>query len=484
MHTTLSTRFVSITLMTLLAALSPPLATAAPPAGFTATALPPAVERALQAAKLPRESLGVMVQEVSSSAPRLVWRGAQPMNPASLTKLLTTYAALDLLGPGFAWVTPVWLQGTVSDGVLEGNLVIKGTGDPKLVMERLWLMLRRVQQMGVHTIHGDIVLDRSAFSIPEQSPGSFDGEPLRPYNVQPDALLLNHKAILLTFAPAPDRKVATISADPPLADTEIPAEVPLSTGPCDDYRSTLQADYSDPGHIKFSGTYPVVCGERLWPIADPTPATFNARLLEGMWHDMGGKLSGSVRDGVAPQGLAPSFQLTSPSLPELIRDINKFSNNVMAQQVFYTLGYTLRGVGTPEASRDVLRQWAGEHLGDAARGLIIDNGSGLSRETRMSPQFLGRLLLDAWASPLMPELMSSLPLSGVDGTMRRSQTTLGRSHLKTGSLRDVSGVAGYVLGLSGRRYVVVAIVNNPNVAGARPVLDAVVQWALNDGAGD
>jgi D-alanyl-D-alanine carboxypeptidase/D-alanyl-D-alanine-endopeptidase (penicillin-binding protein 4) len=130
----------------------------------------------------------------------------------------------------------------------------------------------------------------------------------------------------------------------------------------------------------------------------------------------------------------------------------------------------------------VLRTWAGERLGESARGLVLDNGSGLSRETRMSPLMLGRLLLDAWASPVMSELMSSLPVSGIDGTMRRSQTPLGRSHLKTGSLRDVLGIAGYVLSPSGRRYVVVAIVNHPSAGAARPVLDAVVQWTQGDAA--
>ena len=95
----------------------------------------------------------------------------------------------------------MWLHGTVNDGVLEGNLVIKGGGDPKLVPERLWLLMRRVQQLGVREIHGDIVLDRSAFSVPEQNPAEFDGEPLRPYNVRADALLLGYRSVLIGFTP-------------------------------------------------------------------------------------------------------------------------------------------------------------------------------------------------------------------------------------------------------------------------------------------
>ena len=95
----------------------------------------------------------------------------------------------------------MWLQGRIEDGVLHGDLVIKGSGDPKLVLERMWLLLRRVQQLGVREIRGDIVLDRSALLGARASPADFDGEPLRPYNVQPDALLLNYKSVLLTFTP-------------------------------------------------------------------------------------------------------------------------------------------------------------------------------------------------------------------------------------------------------------------------------------------
>jgi D-alanyl-D-alanine carboxypeptidase/D-alanyl-D-alanine-endopeptidase (penicillin-binding protein 4) len=119
-------------------------------------------------------------------------------------------------------------------------------------------------------------------------------------------------------------------------------------------------------------------------------------------------------------------------------------------------------------------------LGTASAGAVIDNGSGLSRETRLSARQLGQLLLAAWASPEMPELISSLPVPGIDGTMRHSASALGRAHLKSGSLRDVASVAGFVLGNSGKRYVVVGIVNHANASVGRPALEALVQWASND----
>ncbi len=444
-----------------------------------AAPLPNELAAALERAKLPRESLVAVVHEVGGTRPRLAWQSDQAVNPASLMKLLTTFAALDMLGPAWSWATPVWLQGTVKDGMLDGNLVIKGSGDPKFVLERVWLLLRRVQQAGVHEIRGDIVLDRSGFNVPDQNPADFDGEPLRPYNVRPDALLLNYKALSFTFTPDPARGVATIGVDLPLAGVRVDSSVPLTGGPCDDWRGALKPDFSDPGRARFTGALPAACGEKTWALAYADPKSYNERALLGLWNDMGGKLLGKVRDGVAPLA-RPSFEINSPALADVVRDINKFSNNVMAQQLFLTLALTQRGSGTPELARELLRQWAGERFGSAAAGLVIDNGSGLSRESRLSAQLLARLLQAAWASPVMPELMSSLPVSGIDGTLKRSRATLGRAHLKTGSLRDVNGVAGYVLSNSGRRYVVVAIINHANAGGARPAFDALVQWAAND----
>ncbi len=442
-------------------------------------ALPVEVEAALAQAKLPREALSILVEDVGSGLPRLSWQPERPVNPASLMKLVTTDAALELLGPAFTWSTPVWLAGPLRDGVLDGDLVIKGSGDPKLVVERVWLMLRRVRDLGVREIRGDIVLDRSAFNVPDQDPAEFDGESLRPYNVRPDALLLNYKSQVFTFTPDAGRGIARVSMLPALAGVAADTSVPLSAALCDDWRTALKADLGQPAAAHFAGVFPAACGEKQWPVAYADPKSYNERLLGALWREVGGTLAGVVRDGRAPS-TAPSFELASPPLAEVVRDINKFSNNVMAQQLFLTLGLVLRGQGTPEAARDVLRRWIDERLGGAGAGAVIDNGSGLSRETRVTARLLARLLQNAWASPVMSELMSTLPVSGVDGTLRRSRAPAGRAHLKTGSLRDVAGIAGYVLSATGRRYVVVAIANHPNAAAARPALDALVQWVTEN----
>ncbi len=445
-----------------------------------AQALPAEVEAALARAKLPRDAIAVMVVEADGkAAPRVAHRANVPVNPASLAKLATTFAALDILGAAYSWPTSVYVEGAVQGGTLQGNLYIKGQGDPKLVVERLWLLLRRVQGLGIRSVSGDIVLDHSAFDVSPQNAGAFDGEPLRPYNAAPDALLLNFKSVMMTFTPHGAQ--AQVQVEPPLAGVQVNASVPLTKADCGDWRAGLQADFSDPSRIRFAGAYPAACGERSWPVAYADPRSYAPRAIAGLWQQIGGSIGGQVRDGRVPVGLTPAFEVQSPPLAEIIRDVNKYSNNVMAQQLFLTLGLQQKAPATLESAREAMRQWWRERFG-AADMPAFDNGSGLSREERISAQQLARLLQAAWASPLMPELMSSLPVTGVDGTLRRSRgkTTLGLAHLKTGSLRDVAGVAGYVHAASGKRYVLVAISNHPQAPAARAAIDSLIEWTARD----
>lgn len=441
----------------------------------TAEALPPEVEAALTRSRLPRDAFTVLVAPVGG-APRLAHRADVPVNPASLAKLTTTFAALELLGPAFTWQTPVYVDGPAQGGVLRGNLYLKGQGDPKLVTERLWLLLRRVQALGIRQVTGDIVLDRTTFELPAHDPAAFDGEPLRPQNAGPDALLVNYKSVLLTFTP--EAGTARLNVEPPLAGVQWPAAVPVAPGDCADWRSALRLDVTDPTRPRFDGAYPAGCGGQTWPLAFADPASYAARAVAALWREAGGQLSGQVRDGRVPAGQKPLLEWTSPPLADVVRDINKFSNNVMAQQVFLSLGLQQRGRGTPEAAREAVRTWWRDRIGGEPPAM--DNGSGLSRNERATARQLADLLQAAWGSALMPDLAASLPLAGVDGTLRRARRTSGLAHLKTGSLRDVTGVAGYVHGASGRRYVLVAIANHPQANAFRGVIDALVEWTARE----
>jgi serine-type D-Ala-D-Ala carboxypeptidase/endopeptidase (penicillin-binding protein 4) len=456
--------------------------------------LPPDIEAALGRARIPKEAVALYVIDAANSgaAPLLSHRANAAMNPASVMKLVTTVAALDLLGSAYTWQTQVFIDplgkdGSIKEGVLNGNLVIKGGGDPKLVTERLWLLLSRVRSLGINTINGDIVLDGSAFSVPAVNPAAFDGEPMRPYNASPDALLINYKSVVMTFTANAAAGVASIQYDPPLFGVLMPITAAMNGADCTDYRSALRADFSDAKRFRFSGSYPKSCGERVWPIAYADPTSFASLAVHGLWESMGGKLIGTSRAGQASLQAKSVLAFGSPSLGEVIRDMNKFSNNVMAQQLFLTLSLNTAS-GKPatfEASRAVLLDWWKARYGAFADAPppTIDNGSGLSRTERITAGALARMLIDAYAAPFMPEIMASLPQSGIDGTLRRSKALQGVAHLKTGSLNNVASRAGYVhaqkAGSEGKRYVMVAIVNSdsPAVMGnARSVFDALVDW--------
>lgn len=443
-------------------------------------ALPREVAAALKAAQVPPASLSAVVVPVEGGRVRLRYRGAVLRQPASVMKLFTTYAALDRLGPAYQWRTPVGLDGTVRDGVLHGSLHLQGRGDPSLVTERLWLLLTRVRELGVRRIDGDIVIDHSAFQAPPQDPGEFDGEPLRPYNVAPDAFLVNFKSVLLRFTPMADGRTAQLAAEPALQDVSWPASVPLSDAPCNDWRHALDIDLSDVSHPRFRGALPAACGASEWPVAWPEPQAYDARAVAALWRALGGTLQGQVREGPWPEGLKPSFEFTSPPLTQVVYDINKYSNNLMARQLFLTLGLELQGSGNLPAARAVVQAQAAERAGCAAEDLVLDNGSGLSRSSAATADCLARLLVSAWHSAVMPELLASLPVAGVDGTERQAQQAVASAHLKTGSLRDVAAVAGIVLADSGRRYAVVGLINDEHAQSARPALDALVGWVQHD----
>lgn len=464
-------------------------APAAAQPGAAAWTLPPAIAAALAKAHVPANALALWVQPVDAATPAWGWNPDFGVNPASVFKLATTSAALDLLGPAWTWKTGVFVTGPIRKGVLDGSVVIVGTGDPSLVMERVWLLLRQLRDAGVHDIHGDIVLDHSGFAPSARSAADFDSAPTEPYNVLPDALLMNFRSVTLSFRPDPEAHLAHVTSEPPLAGLAIDATVPLSRGNCDDWRGAVKLAADNAIRWRFAGAYPASCGTRTWPLAYPDPASYESRLVTALWREAGGKLAGRVRGGTLPDGATLAFTFESPQLAQIVRDINKYSNNTMAEQLFLTLARNASPeLSAPavdvkqEQARAVLTQWLHQRLGAAADGIVVVNGSGLARETRISARTLGQLLQSDWNSPLMPELMSSLPINGVDGTLRRSTAPAGRAHLKTGSMRDVVALAGYVLADSGRRYILVAVINDPNAGAARAALDAAIDWVEHDPA--
>jgi len=456
-----------------LASAAEPVATAGPP-------VPSAYLSRLAAAHIPADAAAVVVKPLDGGA--LSWSAnpGKPMNPASTMKLVTTYSALHLLGPAFTFRTEVLSEAPLIGEVLRGDLYVRGGGDPELVVEDLWLLVNRLRGFGIREIRGDVLLDKTLFEPITHDPAEFDGEEGRAYNVGPDALLVNFKSIAVTLVPDPVGKVARVVVVPEVAGLKAPRTVPAVEGGCGDWRARLSADISDPMNIRLRGVYPLACGERAIYIGALEHTGYFAAVFRALWERQGGVWNGKVREEAAPASARLIAAQESPPLAMLIRDINKFSNNVMTQQLFLTMGAASGEPGNPARGGAAVRNLLSAR-GIDVPGLVLENGCGLSRIERITAASLGNVLSDAWKSQWMPELMASLPISGVDGTMKARNVPPGAAHMKTGMLEDTRAVAGYVLAASGRRYVVVAIINHPNASRGTAAHDALIEWVYRVG---
>ena len=445
--------------------------------------LPVTVTDVFTKAQVPLEQVAILVKEVGATDAIISHNIDKPMNPASVMKLVTTYAGLELLGGAHTWKTEVYVAGDIRASTLKGDIILKGSGDPKLTVERFWLLLKQLRERGLRTINGDLILDKTFFAINETDPGKFDGEATRAYNVVPDALLLNFKAVRFQFAPAIDDRSVSISPDVKPTQLEIINRTKLIDAPCGDWRERIKSDIQTPSptelRITFTGNYPRSCGERTWNISLLDHARFVGGVFATMWADVGGVWKGNVKVAPTPREAKLIATSESPALSEVIRDINKYSNNVMARQLYLSLSADIdKQPATPQRSFDIVKNWlARKNI--AAPELVIENGSGLSRIERISAANLGKLLDAAWRSAVMPEFISSLSLVGVDGTFRRrakGDVVAGQAHMKSGTLNDVRAIAGYVLAADERRYIMVMMANHNNAIFTQAAQDALLQW--------
>lgn len=441
----------------------------------SALPLPAPVRDALRQAHIPLNSVGIVVQEVGTHRPLISQNAQKAMNPASTMKLLTTLAGLEILGPAYRWKTEVYLDGSLQDGILQGNLIFKGYGDPKLTLEQFWLWLRELRQRGLRDIRGDIVLDHSFFAPLNYDPAEFDNDPTRAYNVGPNALLVNFNALHLHLIPNGHATIALL--EPSLTGYTLNNRISTSpTLPCggdDAYKSRLEGR-----SIMLEGSIPATCGEADDYFSLLPHNEYFFALFSSLWQELGGNIQGKLRDGLAPSD-RPAFSThNSPPLSEVIRDINKFSNNTMARQLFLTLGATSEAPADIQRSTAAVQQWL-HHEGLNFPELFLENGAGLSRKERISAQHLADLLMHAARSPYSAELEASLPILGLDGTVKKrfkDSELAGYAHLKTGTLEGVKTLAGYVQAKSGKRWVVTFLINHANAKYGQAAQDSLIEW--------
>jgi len=460
----------------------------APVAGRAQSGMPAPVAAAVRAAGVAPGEVGLAVVPVDGRGTLAAHNAELALNPASTMKLVTTYAALSLLGPDYRWTTALAARGRVEGDTLHGDLVLRGGGDPKLVIEDMTELVGRLRATGLREIRGDLVVDDSLYEVGDESYEKFDGDPAQPYNVRPHAALMNFKATKVVVRP--NGSAVAIELDPPLAGVPVVNEVKLVRGPCRFGAWGLAVRDAGPEQrpsIRVGGAYSAGCGEQSTMVAVLNHRQFIQGFFLGAWQAAGGAWSGRA---VVERGVDPSLpalaQWTSPrTLAEVVRDINKFSNNVMARQVMLQTSAdpVARRPATLERARRTVTAWL-ERKGLRSPELVIDNGSGLSRLERISAASMARLLVDAARSEQAAPFVDSLPVAGVDGTMKgrlRDEPVAGRARIKTGSLNDVRSIAGYVDAASGRRYAVVMLVNGPRAPGSGPAQDALIRWVHANG---
>ena len=439
-----------------------------------AAPLPSAVKQALKQAGIPLDSVAIEVRGVGARKPLISLNAKQAMNPASTMKLLTTYAGLELLGPAYTWKTEAWLDGELKDGVLHGDLVLKGYGDPKFTIEQFWLWLAELRARGLREIHGNLVLDRSFFDLPPHDPAAFDNDPVRAYNVGPDALLLNFNTLRLRYLP--DGGKLNVITEPPLDGIRLDNRLtPGPAGGCDGWDDRVIVQPSGDS-IVLQGGYPGECGEREHNLSVMSHTRYVEAMFRALWKELGGTLNGELREGTT-RGDAKLFSTHySEPLSAIIRDINKFSNNVMARQLFLTLGASDKS--SIDRSVQVMQDWLQKQQLDFPE-LVLENGAGLSRTERISAAHLAQLLQHAAAHPLSAEFEASLPILGMDGSVKKrlkESPSAGHAHLKTGTLEGVKTIAGYVRSKSGKEWVVVFFINHPNAKLGQDAQDALIEW--------
>lgn len=452
---------------------------------------PAAVAKQLRVQKISPDDVSLYVHKLSEPAPRVAFNARVPRNPASTIKLLTTKAGLDLLGPTYSWKTVVYATGPVSDGRLAGDLVVKGFGDPMLTPEALWRLLWGVRERGIETIGGDLVLDTSYFEPPQADRGDFDGNADSAYNALPSALSVNFQTTEIHLLRDGPGKGVRVFTEPPLANVTVDNRLRLVDAPCQGKYHKPAVSLIEEGPratLRLTGTFAGECGETSYPRLMLNPTQHSAGAIVALWQEIGGRIEGVVRGGLVPAGARRIHALESPPLEEVIRVVNKSSNNLLARTLFLTLGAErLEAPGSLPKARRAVAEWL------AASGLdfpelVLDNGSGLSRDTRISAESMGRLLGYAYASPNMPEFLSSLAVAGVDGTVRkrfRTSAFKGRAHLKTGTIQGATGIAGFVLDRRGERWILVSLIGNPRLVTWRgkAVENALLQWVYAE-AGD
>jgi D-alanyl-D-alanine carboxypeptidase/D-alanyl-D-alanine-endopeptidase (penicillin-binding protein 4) len=452
--------------------------------------LPAPIAAKLREAGMTPEAMGAIVLDARTGDTVFSWQADRPFQPASTMKLLTSIVALEKLGPQWRGRAELVTAANVDDGVLRGDLVLRGGADPDLDWPAFRDLLVAARNRGIREVAGDFVIDASLFDPSRTDVGvaPFDETPEFRYNAIPDALFLNSYLAEVRLDSRGGKLAATLST--PLEGVSVEPAMTLAKGRCDawddewKYPEVRREDGLV--RLRLQGEFPLEC-DATAAINVLDRVEYADRLFRALWRSLGGTFRGKTRFAPAPGGESIARH-QSRALGAIARDIEKHSDNPVARIMFLALGTLDEGPAGGETlarAERVVREWMRSRGIDDA-GLVLENGSGLSRIEKIRPEQLARVVLAARSSRWAPEFTAALPIVGIDGGMRKrlkDSTAAASARIKTGTLRDVSAVAGFVDDASGRTLVAVGMINHPlaKASVARPILDAFLDEVARGG---
>jgi D-alanyl-D-alanine carboxypeptidase/D-alanyl-D-alanine-endopeptidase (penicillin-binding protein 4) len=400
-------------------------------------------------------------------------------NSASLVKIITTYIGLKELGPNFRWRSDFYYTGDIVGETLKGNIVFKGTGDASFSVEDLEGMIREIQEKGIKRIEGNLLFDTSYFGvIPNEL--TFDNNPMRAYNVVPSAISLQSNTINFSFNNQKNK--VKIETKPNIKTLKVINNIKSTREKCLSWREKLRYKTKITEQqifLYFNGKFSQNCKAKQLDLAMLDWQTYFYHTFRQKWIDNGGWFNGSfIQTSEDLDGNKLLASHYSDSLVDLIRDTNKYSLNLMSRNLMLTIIANENYVQPTEAMvNSYIKNWLVENKIDS-EGLFIDNGAGLSRNIKMSINQFLMILQNIYYDPMMPEMVSSFPIAGIDGTLKRRMKNSPinmNGHFKTGSMNEVSAMAGFFLNNEKEMNIFVFMMNGKKAKMSQNFQEALIE---------
>lgn len=412
-----------------------------------------------------KDSYSFVVKNLTNPQKKvIIYNGSKNFNPASLIKIITSFIALEKLGPNYKWRSDFYYTGEVKEHILQGDIIFVGRGDASFSIDNLESLIREIQKKGIKKIEGNLILNKSYFGkIPDVI--DFDDDPMRAYNVLPNAISIQSNTINFKFTPQ-DKRVK-IDAKPNLKYLKIKNNLKVSEKNCVSWKQAL--DYQKANSIMddtiiFQGYMSNKCSKKEIDLSVIDNSRYFYEAFKYLWVQNGGDFSGGywVNDNERLEGELLSSHLSRP-LGVLVRDMNKHSLNLMSRNLMLTvMAEDLKIKATEDDVNRFVLDWLGNH-DIVTNNIFIENGAGLSRRTSINAESLLEIMDKIYEHPYMPEILSSFSILNEDGTLEKKMPlskVKKNGHFKTGSLKNVSAIAGYLVDKEKDKKILIFLMND------------------------